>query len=467
MIALEQRGLLALVIACAIAAALHPVLAALLAMSALAATLTLRWSTAAATPALAVLPAVVVGVFNFESLIARIGVPFVNPFNAAWLLAVGVLVLNRYRSRDALLPRTSLDVPLLVNIAVTAVSLVTAWQALAPAVWFDKFMVFEQWLQWLAFFWVVAALVRGPDDARPVVAGVVLMVAIAGLFGIRDYVATRAVSGGAIERSQGLFGQANYAASFFAYYLPLVAALLVRVSGRRWRLFHAAALIVGAVALTLTFGRGGILGAAGGMLVIIAATRSRALVFGAVVAALIIGSVPEVRLRFAETVGGNGGGGHQEVELDDSSGARLIAWQKAGALIRSQPLTGHGYYSFRYLDHPLDREAAARFGHGRMDVHNGHLNVAVSSGVPGLLALYLQFGAIAWWCLRCRARSSDPFVRALAEGLLAAVLAIMLVNLTGTRLYDRQLVGYFWILLGCLHGAARAGETAPSPPASR
>lgn len=294
------------------------------------------------------------------------------------------------------------------------------------------------------FFWIAAALVRERREAFLVVDAIAAMVAVAAVFGLRDYLATRAVSGGAIERSQGLFEhQANYAASFFAYYLPLLAALAVRLRGRR-RLFFTAVAVLAGVAMTVTFGRGGLMGAAAGFVVVLASTRSRALLVGALLAAVMIGAQPEVRARFSETVSGDVEG---EQQLDDSSGARLIAWRKAVDLVRQQPIVGHGFFAFRYLDHPLDREAAARFGHGRMDVHNGHLNTAVSAGLPGLAALYLQFGAIVWWCLRTRRRSRDPLVLALAEGLMAAVVAILVVNLTGTRLYDRQLVGYsgcFW-----------------------
>ena len=99
------------------------------------------------------------------------------------------------------------------------------------------------------------------------------------------------------------------------------------------------------------------------------------------------------------------------------------------------------------------------FGKRSMDVHNGHLNTAVSGGIPALLALYFQFGAIVLWALRLRARSKNWVTTALAEGICCAVLVIMIVNLFGTRLYDRQLVGFFWMLLGCLHGAATRPET--------
>jgi O-antigen ligase len=459
--ALDQRWLLPVAAFVVLAGLVHPALAALVALAALGAAMAGRGRVGSLrlTPAWALLPAVLVCVFNFDSLIDRIGIPFANPFNLAWLGAAGLLAVLGWQRRGWPLTRTPLDVPLLVNVLFTMLSVVTAWQHMNHAQWWDKFITFEQWLQWLVFFWIAAGLVRDRRDAHLVTDAVAGMVLVAALFGIRDYLATRAVSGGAIERSQGLFNQANYAASFFAYYLPLLAAMAVRLRGRR-RLYYSGVLAVAGIALTVTFGRGGLMGAAIGFLVIVAMTRSKTLLVGALVGAALIGAQPEVRMRFSETVSGNGSG---EQQLDDSSGARLIAWRKAVSLIRQEPLTGYGFFAFRYIEHPLDREAAARFGHGRMDVHNGHLNTAVSGGLPGLAALYFQFGAIMLWCARIHRRATDPLVLALAEGLLAAVVVIIVVNLTGTRLYDRQLVGYFWILLGVLQALVRAGETARAP----
>jgi len=86
---------------------------------------------------------------------------------------------------------------------------------------------------------------------------------------------------------------------------------------------------------------------------------------------------------------------------------------------------------------------------------DGHLNTLVSGGLLASLALYLQFGTIVAWCLRIRRFNRDPFTVALATGIIASVLAIMLVNMSGSRLYDRQLIGFFWILLGALFGADR------------
>jgi len=401
-------------------------------------------------PYLALFVAILVCPFNFESLIARIGIPFVNPFNVAWLAAAVSLVLIGIRKRRFPIPRTSIDRVLVLNLTMSTIAIIRAWR-LVPADNFpDVFLIYQQWVQWLVFFWITAGLIRTRNQARFVVLAVMVMIGVAGAFGIKDYISTRAVSGGAIERSQGLFGQANYAASFFAYYVPVVIAMAIGEGSRRLRFLYFAISVVGTVACVITFGRGGMMALAVAVVLVAAMMRSRTLIVLILIGAVLVLSDPTVRSRFAETTSDSGS---DSVELDDSSGARLIAWRKALDLSSRQPIIGWGFLSFRHIRHPLDHVAAAQFGHGRMDVHNGHLNTLVSGGLLGLLTLYLQFGGIVVWGMRIRRNNCDPFVRALAAGLIASVVAIMIVNMFGTRLYDRQLVGYFWILLGVLHSA--------------
>ncbi len=401
-------------------------------------------------PYLSLMPAILFCPFNFESLIARIPVPFVNPFNLAWLLATGTLVFVNWRNRESILQRTKIDKFLITNLAVSTLAVIQSLNIVPDHAYSSILMTYQQWAQWLVFFWVVAGLVRGVEQGRLVVLALGFMILVAGLFGIKDYILTRAVSGGAIERSQGLFGQANYAASFFAYYLPIIAS--VAMIKKYWfsNLFLIVSLLVGTVACVMTFGRGGLLAAGVAFVVLAVLKRSKKLILILVLGAMIISTDPTIRARFSETTSNSTS---KEVELDDSSGARLIAWEKAIDLASKRPLIGYGFLSFRHIAHPLDREAAARFGHGRMDVHNGHLNTLVSGGLIGSLALYGQFLGIIFWCYRITKASSNPFCIALAQGIIASVVAIMVVNMFGTRLYDRQLVGYFWMFLGVLQGA--------------
>ncbi|MCP4546405.1 MAG: O-antigen ligase family protein [bacterium] len=423
--------------------------------AALAPALLAAMSLGGGRPALAILCAVLVIPFNFESLIARIGIPFVNPFNLVWLMALAFLLLYRHSRRLPLFDRTPLDAVIVLNIIVNTVALGRVHSLVEGGGFIDIVMVYQQWLQWVFGFWITAASLRSRREARGVTLAIAGMVLVAALFGIKDYIMTSAVSGGGIERSQGLFNQANYAASFFAYYIPILLALLLAEKRRLLRPVMLVIVVAAVTACVLTFGRGGLMALGIACLVLLILTRSRQLLLGLLLGIVLIAGDETVRTRFDETTGESG----SSIELDSSSAARLIAWRKAGRLIRERPLFGWGFFAFRHVERSEDAESAALFGHGGMDVHNGHLNTAVSGGLVGSICLYLLFGRVIFWSLGIRRRTSDPFVRALAAGIVATTIAILVVNLTGTRLYDRQLMAYYWIFLGLLFGADRHAAT--------
>jgi O-antigen ligase len=403
-------------------------------------------------PVLGIIAAVLIIPFNFESLIEQIGIPFVNPFNLAWVAAIGLLILHARQSRSSFFPRTALDAALVLNIGITTLSVLNARSVIPAHEFKDTFMVFQQWLQWTLFYWVAGGAVRSRHEIRQVTFAIAAMVAVAALFGIKDYVTTRAVSGGAIERSEGLFNQANYAASFFAYYTPFLISLTLAERKPIVRLALLLAAALATVATVVTFGRGGLLALGVGGVLLLMMTRSRALLIGLTIGVVLIVSNPIATERFRSTVQSDTIG---ESKLDSSTAARVFAWRKAADLIRQRPLFGWGFLTFRHIDHPLDKEAEALFGHGGMDVHNGHLNVAVSGGLLASAVIYFLYGNIIWQAIRIRRESRDQFVRALATGTIVSVVSLLIVNATGTRLYDRQLVAYMWILVAMLFAAHR------------
>jgi len=134
-------------------------------------------------PAIALLPAILFCPFNFESLISRIGIPFVNPFNLAWLTAAMALVFLSRQQHRFTWARTPIDSFLVFNITVTTLSVLRAWKIVQADAFFDHVLVYQQWLQWVLFFWVTAALVRSKADGRLIVSAVAFMVLVAALFG--------------------------------------------------------------------------------------------------------------------------------------------------------------------------------------------------------------------------------------------------------------------------------------------
>lgn len=171
----------------------------------------------------------------------------------------------------------------------------------------------------------------------------------------------------------------------------------------------------------------------------------RGLAIGGFVAAIVVLTIPVVLAWQwkAEFIGRGGQGIVAQIKQD----GRLQIWPIAIERIEAQPLTGYGYgrgiqrreYRAAFPDNPYH-------WHG----HNMFLNVAVGTGLPGLAALILVFGALAWRGVALAA--PDDARRRMLGGMVLAVLTAAIVkNLTDdTLVRDASLL--FWSLVGIAVG---------------
>jgi len=124
--------------------------------------------------------------------------------------------------------------------------------------------------------------------------------------------------------------------------------------------------------------------------------------------------------------------------VDGSAGERLLLWQDAFNLIKSNPILGTGFDTYEFM---------GRVGDFR-DTHNYYMKVLVETGVPGLLfLLYLlyRFWGTGWKLFRS---TQDPFLESLGFGFAAMALVVIVVNLFGDRWLYLQVNGYTWVALG-------------------
>jgi putative inorganic carbon (HCO3(-)) transporter len=134
---------------------------------------------------------------------------------------------------------------------------------------------------------------------------------------------------------------------------------------------------------------------------------------------------------------------------------RLEIWQRAYYAIGDFPVAGIGMNSFRrvapilypfFTDYPVGDIAHA---------HNQLLQTALDLGLPGLtayLAIWLGSAAMLWqsWY-----RAADDWLRALALGLAASLLAFSIYGLTDAVALGARPQFLFWVLLGLVAGLYR------------
>jgi len=263
-------------------------------------------------------------------------------------------------------------------------------------------------------------------------------------------------------------GRANFLGSYLVLVLPLTAGRLL-VARRRW---PYAPLLAGQLAcLVATQGRGAWVGFGATMttfgLVWALATRSRRMAF-AVMALAVVAVLFVVLLNLP---------GHVSSSLSTlpgldrlaslasfdagSTAARLVTWQATLPLVAERPWLGYGPETLRTVFVRVFPPQLVYYQgrHTAVDrAHNLWLDLAMSSGVAGVVSFLAVLAGFARAVRRGLGRESGRWSRALAVTLAAAVAGHLADLQFGFDLTSTATV--FWLVLA-LGGALGQGFEPP------
>jgi putative inorganic carbon (HCO3(-)) transporter len=146
------------------------------------------------------------------------------------------------------------------------------------------------------------------------------------------------------------------------------------------------------------------------------------------------------------------------IEITDENYAsveRLAFWQAALAMWRDHPWLGVGFgnYQASYGRYALPKWPMA-LGHA----HNYYLNVAAETGLVGLVAYLILWGAAFWQTGKAMRGARTPYARAVALGTLG-----MLVHVSAHNLVDNLWVHNMYIQTAILLGLVYASAYNVSP----
>ena len=404
---------------------------------------------------------------------------WMNTYTPGWLpidagqimigLTLGAWALRGLARRELFVPKSPLLMPLIIFVGWAAVTM--AW---APDLSFGLPEVIK-WIEIMAIMLFSIDLVQRRGAKWIVLAALLSMVtqALIGLYEAR----VRGVGplgfqlSAGVYRAYGTFEQPNPFGGFIGIGLPIALALAMYFGWRRWpsrrrsvaQFLQRLALFIGcslvaillAAALYLSFSRGAWLGAAvavGAMIVV--APRRRwiglALAASAVVALIGLTSAGLLPAAISDRLVD----ATDLLNLRDVRGVPINAanyalierqahWQAALNMFSDQPWTGVGfanyqprYEQYRLLNWPMP------LGHA----HNIYLNIAAETGLPGLVAYGLLWGAIFVVTFRALRRASGV-ERALAIGLLG-----VWTHLATHMLVDNLYVNNTHLIIGALLG---------------
>jgi tetratricopeptide (TPR) repeat protein/O-antigen ligase len=370
------------------------------------------------------------------------------------------------------LPRTPLDLPLLVFFVLNVVSAVLSEDPRVSAENLAHLAIFI-----LFYYLVVDALQGGwrtSDLVKPMllVASVVILVEIIELavwLGIW-YAGTGEMSPYLTlgeYRRRLVMGPANVLAWYVVLLLPLVLAQFLSSRDLRARLNLGALTLGSVLVLVSTLSRSGLIGMAAALvafalLLIISRIRAarmslRSILRSRALQAAILGTLlisVALVVAAADLI---------STRLYTVS-VRLELWQAAGAIIAGRPLVGAGPGTFGYVFHQVPDSNTSAPDTYYNNAHNAFVNVAAESGLPSL--------AVSLWLIAALMKAGwKSLVNAVADkrpsNLVTAACLAGITGLMVSALFDVPwvfpLTTLHVVLFGAIVLAPSSSQRAVSP----
>lgn len=271
------------------------------------------------------------------------------------------------------------------------------------------------------------------------------------------------------------FTNANRSAVFFSIFLPLFAAVGLFYRPRAWVravAFACAGLCVFVIFFTYSRQVYFIVG----VLALLLTLRKSILVTALVALALITFPywAPETAVARLEstTQGEQASGsappkeGEPEGKYDESTESRFIIWEGAAQLIAERPW-GIGLNHFK---REIGTYAPRYKG---MDAHNNYVLFTTEAGMLGAASMLTLLIGLILLGRRVEKHDDSDYARILGVGFTTSAVAVCLGNVYGSRFFDGDVMGNFWILTAlaarysvlprAASSAARVESAHPAP----
>lgn len=264
-----------------------------------------------------------------------------------------------------------------------------------------------------------------------------------------------------LQANRRFMGPLGYHANSMAWLLVTLIGPLVYMTASARRGVRMLLLVPTfgvAVALLLTFSRGGFLGLMV-VLAMFAIHRKRVSVFLLIVALVAVSlfAIPAVRERLSTGVeaGALSGGGQHGDKL---TAGRLATWPILAREIKRSPIWGRGIGSTAWS------EAVRQGLYKPTHPHNLFLLLAMDLGLVGLgLVLYLYYRIGGTFARLSREASLPALTRAFFAGALASLVGSMVVGATTAGFYmPLPEHTYFWFAVGMAMAWWRLGQAEPA-----
>jgi O-antigen ligase len=254
-----------------------------------------------------------------------------------------------------------------------------------------------------------------------------------------------------VWRVRGFYGSPNNLALYLGRVFPLTIAVAAWGSRGRRRWVYAAAAVVIAAALFLTYSRGAWLIGVPASLLFLAAMRGRRAL------AVAIGALVLVAVIVLAVVGT----GRLASLLETSEGTtffRLQLWQSSWAMIRDHPFLGVGLDNFLYYYRTYYVLPTAWEEFNLSHPHNLILDFWLRLGTPGLLILCWLLVAFFWRAGRVYRNLPVSSEKLLVLGLMAGMVNFVAHGLVDNAFFLVDLAFVFMLMLAAVQALNDKGS---------
>ena len=369
-----------------------------------------------------------------------IGLPFSNSIiEIAASIAIALWVFKKiFILQSFKLERTPLNWPILFYLVFVALSLFNS-QSLTTSLKGFAFKTMEHFL----LFFVIVESVKTPNDVKKIISAIIFSCALIGIDGLWQYFAGYDFLRGyplvSLRRVTASFKFPNGLGGWLITVMPLCVSLAIfNIKEKRYRLWGTflGLLLLACLVLSLT---------RAAWIAFIPAIMFLIWKKGNIAKKILLVLLFVIILGFGLlTIFGN----REFISLYIIRGASVyhriemtkICWQ----MFLDHPLLGHGINTFMSIyENYLD---AATFGISY--AHNCYLQMAVETGIFGLLAFIWMIVMLFVSSLKNINKREEGFIKASQIGLLAGLLAYVIHSAVETNLYALPLAILFYYFLG-------------------
>ena len=293
----------------------------------------------------------------------------------------------------------------------------------------DALATTTRYASFVALFVVISQYVRDEALFRRIVWVLSIAASVTGGYALWEFLSGRMLSARTVQ------GDPNDIAFVLATTLPLTFWLLGTRRAQRVLVLCLIGII--ALAILLTFSRGGLVGLAAGITwkILVERRHRGAILTGVIIAAVAIGVVLATDPGRVET-----GLKAKQTVASENVATRLDAWSKAARFAVDHPLLGIGPGNFRTSYAAV---AGAPAGTDTVVVvHNAYLDVAAELGVLAMILFVSYLAVVFGYSTTAERDKRGP------PGLAGAVQTALVISVFSALTLSEQYYAPFWLLGG-------------------